>query len=209
MLRPHKKALAGPLFDLRSAWLKPEAFRRGTLGNGLLQLSYVRRGYAPMSKRRVLTAYAVIALVSVGSLFCIAAPAERWPFSAYRMYADVKREPRLELLRLFGVTGGDNPVEIPLLAFQYIQPFDQSRQRLVFTKISKDPQRQDLLPEALLDCLLRYESLRQDGRHSGPPLQGVRLYRLSWELDPWARNVDQPNRKELLQEATLPVKEPQ
>ena len=42
------------------------------------------------------------------------------------------------------------------------------------------------------------EELRRDGKHDKPALEGVRLYRVSWELDPWARNIATPNRKDLI-----------
>ncbi len=36
--------------------------------------------------------------------------------------------------------------------------------------------------------------------HDGPPLRGLRLYRLQWQLHPWARNRDRPQVKRLLYE---------
>jgi hypothetical protein len=59
----------------------------------------------------------------------------------------------------------------------------------------------------LQDCLKRYEALRSAGRHHGPPLQGMRLYRVDWKLDPWARNLDSPDQKKLLFEISKPFED--
>ena len=58
--------------------------------------------------------------------------------------------------------------------------------------------------EALLDTLTRYEQLRLAGRHNGPPLQGLRLYKLGWRRDNRAENVDRPDRQELVAEVEQP-----
>jgi hypothetical protein len=101
--------------------------------------------------------------------------------------------------------------EIPLQSFQYIQPFNQSRQRVAFEQLLRRPgqQHEHFMKEALLDCLIRYERLRLAGSHDGPPLQGIRLYRFYWlRLDPWALNVDHPDRMELLDEVIWPEARP-
>jgi len=153
-----------------------------------------------MSKLRMLLLHAVIALLISGSLYDIVTFGEHWPFSSYRMYSNLQRERSLSSVRLFGVTKEEPHREIPLLAFQHIQPFNQSRLAVALRRLNLKPQRQQLLDEALRDCLTRYETLRRVGRHDGPPLQGIRLYRLQWQLDPRARNVDQPDHRELLGE---------
>jgi len=58
------------------------------------------------------------------------------------------------------------------------------------------------IESALLDCLRRYEGRRERGGHDGPALTGIRLYRVAWELDPWARNVDRPRHRELVAEVS-------
>jgi len=159
-----------------------------------------------MGRRRIWLVYAVIVVLGGGSLFAIINDAEYWPFSPYGMYSDMRRERSLTWLRLFGVTKAEEPQEIPLLAPEYIQPFDQARLPKALSQMSRNPDKQR---EALRDCLRRYESLRQAGRHHGPPLQGVRLYRLEWQLDPLARNVDRPERRALILEVMQPEKREQ
>jgi hypothetical protein len=162
----------------------------------------------PLRRRRLLLIYALIAVITFGSLFSIVTDTERWPFSAYPMFSWVKREPTVTAFRLFGVTAEEHPGEIPLSASGYLQPFDNSRLSAAFRALThRDANRDQELSEALQDALRRYEKLRRAGRHSGPQLRGIRLYRLFWELDPRARNVDRPDRKVLIFEITSPMKE--
>ena len=134
---------------------------------------------------------------------------ETWPFSQYAMYSE-PRGSGLAQLRLFGVTQEEPHQEIPLNdpsyiepVSQYLRPFDRSRMRFAFGWIlvrNEGDQRRQMLDEALLDCLRQYETLRLAGRHDGPPLQSMRLYQLQWQLDPWARNVDLPDKRVLIAE---------
>jgi hypothetical protein len=158
------------------------------------------------ARPRVPLVYGVIALITVGSLFDSVTGREHWPFSPYSMYATVARERSLTVLRLYGVTKEVPAREMPLVSYRYIQPFDAARLQNALETIRVLRGRRPL-KVALSDCLRRYERLRRAGRHDGPPLQGIRLYRVYWKLDPWARNVDCPNRKELILEAGTPRRE--
>lgn len=142
--------------------------------------------------------YSLGAFIFGGSLYDVLKDAEHWPFYHYRLVAGTVESRSLEAFVLFGVTGEKPSREIPLTQFQYTQPFDNSRLRAVLGYIYEH--RQDQLNAAVRDCLLRYEALRRAGRHRGPALQAIRLYRADWVLDPWGRNVDHPDRKELLLE---------
>lgn len=53
---------------------------------------------------------------------------------------------------------------------------------------------------------MRYEAVRREGLHHGPPLQAIRLYLLYRSPDGWARNIDRPDRKELIFEVMGSVK---
>jgi len=160
-----------------------------------------------MSRARRRVVYAALAVICAGSLVDLATDREHWPFSQYAMYSDVKREPyELRQLRLFGVPAAGE--EFALRQFEYIQPFDQVRLRLMLSEFRSDPKRQPLLATALQDCLSRYETLRRAGRHNGPPLAAVRLYELHWHLDPWARNAERPDRRTLVLEVPRSRREP-
>lgn len=153
---------------------------------------------APMARQRVLLIYSLSAIILGGSLFDLITDTEQWPFSQYPMYSAAEKSRSLTVLRLFGVTAEKPQVEIPLIQFQYMQPFDSARLQTALQFIYAH--RNDQLSEAVRDCLVRYEALRRVGLHNGPRLQAIRLYRVYWVLDPWARNIDHPDRKDLLVE---------
>lgn len=159
-----------------------------------------------LSRQRVWLVYAVITVISGGSLFDIVTDTEHWPFSQYAMYAWVNRNYSLTLTRLFGVTDSDPPREIPLTASKYLQPFNPYRLRRAFNWMLQSADREQLLGDALRDVLRRYEERRRAGHHDGPALQGLKLYRFYWKLDPWARNIDRPDSKDLIFAVTRPVR---
>ncbi len=159
-----------------------------------------------MSKPQFLFANGVIVFLLTCSLVALALDLEPWPFSNYPMYSyladSTGRDYSFSKPQLYGVTQEEPQREIPLRGY-YIQPFDEGRLNNYFKRIDPetDPEkRQQLLNEAVRDFLTQYESLRLAGRHDGPPLHGVRLYQLQWQLDPQAENVDQPDYRELLAE---------
>jgi hypothetical protein len=158
-----------------------------------------------LRRQRLWLIYGVMVLILGGALYNISTDTEHWPFSPYSMYASGERYRSLEILRVYGVTAGDAPGEIPLWQPPYLHPFDNSRLRGALTSMQRNAGRRHRIPDAPEDILARYEQLRQGGRHHGVPLRGIRLYWLSWKLDPWARNADQPDLRELLFEVVPPV----
>jgi hypothetical protein len=176
-----------------------DALRRFRKRVPAARLSSARSAEAPAGYRLWMV-YAVLAVIVGGSFFDIITGREHWPFSPYPMYAAVRQDRTLTLMRLYGVTEDTPPREIPLVALQDIQPFSPSALQNSLSRISgyRKPDRRVLLEKALGDRLDCYEALRRAGRHSGPVLRGVRLCRVHWKLDPWARNVDRPDRKELV-----------
>ena len=146
-----------------------------------------------------------IFVLIAGSLFDIVTRKEHWPFSPYDLYSGVSQDYSLTLLRLYGVLEAEPSREIPLYAYRYIQPFDNARLRFALEDMNRSTGRDQALTRALEDCLKRYDALRASGRHDGPPLRGMRLYRVDWKLDPWARNLDLPDRKTLLFEILKPI----
>ena len=136
----------------------------------------------PSRGRRFLVT-SVAALITAGSVAEIARDPpyarEYWPFSQYQMYSERSKE-TLTMRRLFGVTAGTPSREIPLVEKRYIFPFDHSRLWTSLDRLDKSTDRERLLSIALADCLRRYEVRRLEGRHDGPPLSALRLYRLHW-----------------------------
>ena len=145
-----------------------------------------------MSQRRVWLVQLLAVFVIAGSVFDIVRGKEHWPFSDYRLYASVERERSLTLTWLFGVPEGEPASEVSLLGNRYIYPFNFDRLMSVFRRMQWKPNYQQRLSAGLQDCLIRYERLRQVGRHQGPKRRAIRLYRLHWRLDPLARNAVRP-----------------
>jgi hypothetical protein len=70
---------------------------------------------------------------------------------------------------------------------------------------STSEERQAKLNDRLLDSLSTYEKQRLAGDLNGPPLQGVRLYEVTWSLDGQARSMDDPaDHRELITEVRWP-----
>lgn len=149
--------------------------------------------------------YALIFVITTGSLFDIVTKREHWPFSPYRMFSSVRRDFATSKLRLLGVTESDPSQEISLLEPQYIQPL---RSLHLTTSLRKNPR--DIVPEqyyteALHHVLERYEKLRIAGKHNGSKLRGIRLYKYHWKLDHLALNAARPDRRELILEIMYPI----
>jgi hypothetical protein len=151
-------------------------------------------GVKSMAKHRLFLVYALGAVIVGGSLFDLIRDSEHWPFSQYPMYSETLTSRSFTWFRLLGVMQGGT--EIQLHDNRYLQPFDNSRLEDALQHAFDKHQ----LKEAVLDCFVRYEALRRAGRHNGPQLQAMRLYRLYWVLDPWARNIDHPDRMDFLVE---------
>jgi hypothetical protein len=153
---------------------------------------------AQIGRRRLRVVELALAVLIGGSLVDIVVDVdvEHWPFSPYPMYATVARPGPLTVTRLMGVVEGTGR-EIPLTSDADIRPFDRSRLAAALRRLAVrgDSAR---LNRALLDCLTRYERRRGAGDHHGPPLAAVRLYELTWTLDPRAANVDTPTGKRLI-----------
>jgi hypothetical protein len=141
-----------------------------------------------------------MAVLIGGSLYDILTNREHWPLSPYPMFSTVDLQPAIESIRLFGVTQEHVPREILLLDDELIKPFDQRRLTTALEGTYNNPARRPLTETLLRDVLLRYEARRVNREHSGPPLQAVRAYQLTWALDSQARNADSPDVKRLLAE---------
>jgi hypothetical protein len=147
--------------------------------------------------RRVLI-NSIIAVLICGSLYDIVADREHWPFSQYPMFSGVWRSPTFTWLRLTGVTASGD--EFVLDTNDYIEPFDQSRLAKGLKRILDEKRDPGRIQVALGDCLRRYEELRREARHSGPPLIAMRLYELEWTIDRRAANVDHPDWRRFIAE---------
>jgi GT2 family glycosyltransferase len=156
--------------------------------------------HLPLPIWRMALVWMLMAVLIGGSIYDILTNREHWPLSPYPMFSTVDLAPAMDSLRLFGVTRESVPREIPLLDDELIKPFDQCRLSTALQGTYNNLARRPLTDTLLRDVLLRYETRRVNREHSGPPLQAVRAYRLTWTLDSQARNVDSPDVKRLLAE---------
>ena len=149
-----------------------------------------------MSRARLWVVYTLGAVILGGSLYDFVRDTEHWPFSTYPMFSEISLGNAYSILRLYGVVQRSPLIEIQLDNNLYLQPFDNSR----LADALERARQENKLDEAVTDCLARYEALRRAGRHNGPSLVAMRLYLVTWTPDSSARNIDRPDRKELLTE---------
>ncbi len=150
-----------------------------------------------MNPLRVRLVYAVVGVIVLGHLHEIARQQEHWPFTNYPMWARVTRDWHVREVMPFGVTDQQPPREFDLRDPKYFAPMPAIYQRLNFQRAAG---RASVRDRMLGDYLRRYDQLRRDGRHDGPPLKGLRLYEWNWTMDPRAGNAKSPDQKTLLYE---------
>jgi hypothetical protein len=140
----------------------------------------------------------ILAAFIIGSAYDIITDREHWPFSQYPMFAEAWESPTFVWLRVFGVTADGN--EFPLDANRFVAPFDQSRLPKALRRIREQPDADARIHRALRDVMTRYEQLRLESDHEGPPVVAMRLYELEWTIDRSAGNVNRPERKTFIGE---------
>ncbi|MEP6592692.1 MAG: hypothetical protein ABJC51_03325, partial [Acidobacteriota bacterium] len=83
-------------------------------------------------------------------------------------------------------------------------PLDQSRLPLGLRRMADEPDGPARLQRAITDVLVRYNARRATGAITGPELQAIRLYKISWTLEPFAANLDLPTTRVLMAESPGP-----
>jgi hypothetical protein len=159
-------------------------------------------GTIVMSRSRLWTVYGLGAVIFGGALVDVVRDTEHWPFSPFAMYSRLDLSGTYSTLRLYGVVERSPLIEVQLDSNLYLQPFDLSR----LPPALKHAAQENTLDEAMIDCLARYEVLRRARRHDGPPLVAMRLYMVTWKLDPSLSNIDRPDRKDLVTEVVQRLK---
>lgn len=149
-----------------------------------------------ISARRLFMIYGAISMIVGGSAIAIATDTERWPFSNYTMYAQTATA-HFRTVRLLGVTE-DGRQEVPLEA-RSLRPFYHGRLTEALRRMFVQEGLADADARTAFSYLLgRYETLRQEGVHSGPRLCGLRLYETEWRLEPGAAGELRPVDRRLL-----------
>jgi hypothetical protein len=164
----------------------------------------VGAGRYALTRSRRLLVYGLIATIVGGHAFDVVADREHWPFSNYPMYSRLKRSSSLTAHLLYGVTDDAARSESAFMLTRYTTPFERGRLNTALGDLDSAADRDQRLTAALGDLLARYETRRRAGDHTGPPLRSLRLYRVTWALQPWAANVDQPTRRDLRFEYARP-----
>ena len=152
-----------------------------------------------MFRRMVFDAVAL--LIVFGAMFQILLGRDDYPFSSYRMYSGVHTSRAHTEVRLYGVDQEGR--EVHLREKRYLHPFAQDRLQVALSRMARSPEAQGPIDTTLKFLLVRYESRRQSGQHSGPQLVGIRLYELEWTVQSGASNRNAPERKVLLSEHLL------
>jgi len=143
-----------------------------------------------MTRRRRLLADLILLLILGGQATALVLDREIWPFSPYPMFSDLRRGPRITRLWLYGVLAGGE--EVPLTEREALKPLRIAGVTEALSRLHGAP-----LREALRDLLKRYDTRR----HPGPPIEAIRLYRMTWAIDLDAANRDRPLTRALLGEA--------
>ena len=154
-----------------------------------------------MTRSRRLLANLLIGFLLAASAYDIVKDEEHWPFSQYPMFSRVSESRNLTWLRVYVVTSDGQ--ESPLLTHAEVFPFDQSRLSKALGAVRTRRDAQSEIAAILANCLDRYERLRLEGRHDGPPAVRMRLYEVKWTLHPAAANLSSPDERTLVGEASL------
>lgn len=150
-----------------------------------------------LTRGRRLSINAIILAVIGMQLAVVARGGERWPFAPYAMYASEHRG-EITWYQVYGVTAQG---EFPLDRYAYHPPFDDPRLSYSFAPRHERAHTVRADTAEMLRVVGRlYERARRERQHDGPPLRGVRVYKVTWVLDPMAANRSHPDRKVLLGE---------
>ncbi len=134
-----------------------------------------------MPHRRLVVAWMVIGFIFLGSANDIVFSTEHWPFSSYPMYASVRKKNNATVIHVY-LIGPDGEEFLAQSAFH---PFDRSRLHHSLRR-RKSPRTIQRAGQALLSLYSKHGD--------GKPIRGLRIYECTWELDPWARNANDPER---------------
>ncbi len=134
------------------------------------------------------------------SAYEIGVRGEHWPFSSYPMFSKTRQEARVVHYALRAIPQ-DGSEEFPLYKPEQIHPFLWYRQRSAFRRMIEGPGGKAAVKKGLADTLDRYERGRQQGRHDGPPLRALQMYRVEWSIDPNAPDLIKKEEKSFVTEA--------
>ena len=161
-----------------------------------------------MSVPRRACLWTMLAVIVLGHLYCLTVgPTDLWPFSRYAMYSKRRVGDHAEQYVIVGVTAERPPREVEMfLEWEYIRPLYRGSLHRSLARFARSAHDQRLIAAAE-DCLRRYEARRKAGKHSGPALAAIRVYRYLWQYDQVDPHDRRPTDRELLAESRLPQPE--
>jgi len=118
--------------------------------------------------------------------------ADGWLFENFSLFSALSKSTTATRYSIYGVRQGDG-TEVRLDESAYWAPLDLLRIRAALdlvARASKDDERRFLV--ALKE---RYRLNAERGRHAGPPLDSIRIYRVTYD---WAAGVDRPTSQRTL-----------
>lgn len=130
-------------------------------------------------------------VVLIGShLLALISKLELWPISHYPMYSRLATS----TVVWHGLWGVTQEGEVALPADIYFAPFRTPRINNILLMARTVEEQND----ALRQLWRRYDELRGRGAHDGPPLLGLRAYRVAWALTPGVTKESQPLARKLM-----------
>ncbi len=154
-----------------------------------------RKTQAPEPADRLgrLLANAVILSVISVFLYDIYFYTEHWPFSSHRMYS-VLVGPTYTKNEVFMVTPEG---EVPLDGKVHLNPLGLSRVTYMLKNVIRLNDRKTT-EQALASLARIYERNKSEQGEDWPQMIGLNVYRLRWQLDPELKNVDYPQKTQVL-----------
>ena len=162
---------------------------------------------AEISSGRRRLALALVALVAAMQGVAMVSYRELLPFSPFPMFSYIQSDYRASVLNAYAVSA-DRGNEIPLMpsrSITYTFPLDGRLLQWSFERIATQADAPEAFGRALRDLYERYERGRARGRHAGPPIRAVRLYRENWTLRFDLANADQADSRSLVAEYVPPA----
>jgi hypothetical protein len=136
---------------------------------------------------------AVIVLVITIFLYDILFYTEHWPFSSHRMYS-VLTGPTYVKNEVFMVTpDGEVPMDVPV----HLKPLGNSRLTYMLKNIVRLRDRR-ATKHALASLARIYERNKMEHKEDWPEMIGLKIYRLQWQLDPELKNIDYPQKTQMI-----------
>jgi hypothetical protein len=161
--------------------------------------------YETLSLSRRVFLGVVLAGIVCGHLYCLLSNAEeRWPFSRYAMYSQVRDPVQAAHYVLVGVRADDSSGEVEVFRnWEYMRPLYRGSVHWTVQQLLKVPESGSLLEAVAVDCLRRYEDRRRKGLHDGPELAAMRIYHYRWRYAELDLGDRRPTARELLAEVAL------